>query len=151
MKQFTLNADSWHFRLANYGRKRVSNYEVRHGTDFCTYMRAVVQGAFKALLTYTLFAVVLVWVGYGVYDLAMLAMDTERDIFPSTIFLFMVLATFLLLLCVALVGGSFNYVRERIQQRRWKSGNTGRVTPGFLTLAYRKFKDKTCFKIKFED
>lgn len=155
MKQHTLNANAWHFRLANYGRKRISDYEVKYGTDFCAYMRAVLQGAGKALLVYTFSAVIIAWVGYAVYDVALLIMNPQHEVFPTTVFIGFMLAVLAIMLCGGLAAEGFRHIRERIRLhaivRAQKDGKRYQPEPGFLTLAYRKFKDKTCFRIKFED
>lgn len=156
MKEFTLNAESWHFRLANYGHQRISNYQVKYGTDFCTYMRAVLRGAGKALLVYTFSAVLVSWVAYGLYDVVQLLMNPEHEIFPTTVVFGAVIAALTILLCGGLVIESFKYIRERIRQYRYnrmhgQGVKAKQAEPGFITLAYRRLKNKTCFRIKFED
>lgn len=155
MKEFTLNAESWHFRLANYGHRRINDYHVKYGTDFCTYMRAVVRGAVKALLVYTFSAVLVSWVVYGLYDVAQLLMNPEHEIFPTTVLIGAILFSTFVLLCGGLIGEGFKYLRRELMvgyYSRDKSGSWWKENqPGFITLAYRRLKNKTCFRIKFED
>ena len=144
MKQFTLNANSWHFRMANYGEKRIGDYSVRHGTDFCTYLRAVVTGVCRAAMIFSLALAAAAWVGYSLYDIVLFLINTQREIFPTTFLFFTMAFTFGVLV---LLGLSLDAHRERV----FRKGIKQEDKPGFISLAYRKFKDKTCFKIKFED
>lgn len=140
MKEFTLNANSWHFRLANWGNERIYDYQVRHGTDFCTYIKAVIKGGTAALFAYLLAATAVVWVGYSLYDIIAAIVNAREITWPGTImFGVLVLALVLLLIGAFLYEGTLA-IRRRAEEK-----------PGFFTLAFRKFKSKTCFNINFED
>lgn len=153
MKEYTLDVNSWHFRLANSGRTRISPYQIRRGTDFCTYTRAVAQGAFRALTMWVSISAVVAWIGYAIYDLVALLTTTGHDLFGTTIIFLAFLTALAILLVFGLVLEGTKYAKEKLRERRYANLHSGQKEPqpGFFALTYRKLKDKTCFKINFEE
>lgn len=132
--EVTLNK-SWHLWLANFGEKRIYP---NCGTDICEYTRAVLAGSFWALVAGTFILLGTSWVGFSLYDIA-LAIFTGSVLLPYTIIFLMLLGAFTLLIAVA-------------AYRAWRNSQPFEGgPPPFGTVVYRKFKDKTCFRIKFNE
>lgn len=150
MKAFTLGVDSWHFKIVNFGEKRIS--PSWGDTDICEYTRCFLKGLFWFCV-----AGMMITVG------AVFVLGSLANIF-SAIFLGYILEpysfAFIIIvgsLCTAigitwLVELHRERVRQRYQKMRELQSRDDYVEPepGFLTLAYRKFKDKTCVRIKLE-
>ena len=137
MKAFVLDSDSWHFKLANYGTRRIWSDEP---TDICEYTRAVFSGAttFVALGLFCIF--IATWVGASLYNIFELVFLGSEQVYPWTgIFIGLVIA-----LILGVSYGAFKAWRE--EQRM----NEPEPEPGFVKLTYRKFKDKTCARIEFK-
>lgn len=150
MKAFTLSVDSWHFKIVNFGEKRIS--PAWGDTDICEYTRCFLKGLFW-------FCVAGMMIALG----AAFVLGSLANIF-SAIFLGYILAPWSIAFII--IVGSFaaalgiswlvEWNRERVHERYAKlrelqsRGDYVEPEPGFLTLVYRKFKDKTCVRIKLE-
>lgn len=134
MKPFKLKKDSWHFWLATFGDK--NRVDHRYGDDICHYIRSVLVGAFWATFALVAASLFTAWVGFSFGNLiGWLFFGYVLDL--ATVFFFM-FAAFI----GALVGWAafMDWRREHCADRE----------PGFVTLAYRKFKTKTCAMVEFE-
>ena len=135
--EVTLNK-SWHLWLANFGEKRIYP---NLGTDICEYTRAVLAGSFWAVVAGTFITLFTVWVGFSLYDIA-LAIFTGSALSPYAIIFLMLLGAFALLIAVA-------------AYKAWRKEQPVKdeppKPPSFTKVVYRKFKDKTCFRIKFNE
>lgn len=136
MKPFTINKNSWHYRLANeYGGLE------RWEDDFCSYSRRVGLGLCAALLLSAVCSLLL----YPLVDLAIWAyfrMFVDPVDMSTAAEIFCIIAAVLLL---ALAIGVFGSLREMYVESRPRV----KKEPSFLTLAYRKFKDKTCVRVNY--
>jgi hypothetical protein len=137
MIAFVLDSNSWHFKLANYGEVRIWDDEP---TDICEYTRAVLKGATSLVALGLFFTFVAVWSGASLYNIFELLFLGSEKVYPWTgFFIGLCIATL-----IAVVYGAFKAWREN---RRM---DVPEPEPGFVKLAYRKFKDKTCARIEFK-
>lgn len=141
MLEFTLKEKSWHMWLANFGGTRIGSYERRCGTDICSYIRAVFWGS-MALLALTMACLAFAtMIGATLYNYYSIIFNGFEEVWGVT-----VLVT-LVLFCLAFITLGV-YLQEKYKEWRWKNPVKSKP-PGFTKLAYRKFKDKTCFKVNF--
>lgn len=146
MKQHTLNKDSWHFRLANFGDRRVwADDEI----DICYYIRKVFGGA-TAFLALVIFAIIFVVIfGYGYITGAIWlyeCISTGVWVAPNPVAGLTLGATVVLGLALGWV-----IMLDHINRVRLNARHDGKITePSFVSLAYSKFKSKTCFRINFK-
>ena len=133
--EVTLNK-SWHLWLANFGEKRIYP---NLGTDICEYTRAVLAGSFWALVAGTFITLAAMWVGFSLYDIVV-TIFTGASLSPYSIIFLMLIGAFVSLVTI-------------VAYKEWRSSLPANdeppKPPSFTTVAYRKFKDKTCFRIKF--
>jgi hypothetical protein len=139
MKAFTLNSDSWHFRLANYGERRIWSDEE---TDICEYTRAVLKGALTMFALGLFIALMAFWVSASLYNIFELVFKDGVEFQPWTV-IFLTLS-FALMVTTGIVA-----FKEWYEKRPRK--DEPEQEPGFVKLAYRKFKDKTCARIEFKN
>lgn len=148
MKEFTLDPNSWHFKLANFLSCRVSKYDVKYGTDICTYTRAVLGG----LVVFSILTIIVlafsIWTGnslYQFYNFYVYGIEISESAraFGGMIFVasFMAIATAITVLGV--------WTTQTILEKRRRNAPAV-VEPSFVSLAYSKFKDKTCYKVNFK-
>jgi hypothetical protein len=135
MKAFTLSNTAWHFRLANYGATRIW---VEDGSDICEYTRAVFAGSFLLLLAVIAGALATVWVGLSLFNLYEVAVGAAMLELHTALFLF-VMGIIGFFIGVAVLADWYNSRPEKPP-----------VEPGFVKLAYRKFKNKTCVRLEFK-
>lgn len=166
MEAFELKRDSWHYRLGT-----VFDGEVDHSTDICSYIRYVLRGAllggFATLVSIALAVaaatLLFSWgvVAYYVYQ----NWGTGAWYIPPEFRAFFEVGV-IFGIVIAVVGSMFggimwisNY-RERAREKAWLERCRLRregleppppPPPSFLTLAYRRFKDKTCVRVKIVD
>lgn len=134
MKAFNLSKDSWHFYIANFGKKRIW---VEDGSDICEYTRAVFGGMFLFLLAGLAICLGIAWVAvslYNIYDI----MFNGAEFLPTTVMLLGLIGAGGLLVGVAVVVDWYHNLPDKPEPE-----------PGFVKLAYRKFKNKTCFRLDF--
>lgn len=136
MKEFTLKKDSWHYKLATYADGD-AKMRLKYGVDLCEYVQMVMKSFFIwgfVIFFACLFAFA---TAYSWYDLAMV-LFFGKEMLDFASFAMLSLQAFLILF--------FAFIAWRVYLRtREDVGN-----PSFMTLAYRKFKDKTCSLVKFE-
>lgn len=152
MMEFELNTDSWHFKLANFGGRRVREW--RSDNDLCSYIRAFLMGTclFLFLATLVFFAGYLTGnLFYELYELFLYG--TALSIWGEAAYMFYFGTTGVVMLLVPLwfifekvlpsIHNGFKKVMYGTHEKRNRP-------PGFIALTYRKFKEKTCFNIKFK-
>lgn len=142
MKEYNLKMDSWHRWVANFGDRRVGS-----STDICAYTRAFLVGSFWLFVVGCLASAGIGFVGIVLWNIIDMIFN-GAGILPPTVVTFGVILTLGVLFI-------FMSTKEIIQERRWEQEKADIAAgivrePGFVALAYRKFKDKTCFKIKFD-
>lgn len=141
MNQHTLKEDSWHMHIANFpGRRIIPQY----GTDICEYTRAVASGCISFVGLTALMTAASTWTFLSIDNIIDVIMSKTHLASYAYPFIGMVAGlsvTAVIVVAVNLIHNSF--------EKKWNAGWRPADEPGFLKLAYRKFKDKTCFKINF--
>lgn len=147
--KFKLSQNSWHFKLANFGvssfDRRVSSY----GSDICEYIRALFVGTFWFCAASAFVALVASWIGYSLYDLVTVIIY-GGIMSPGTILFLIIVLSLSLIAGVAYLHEVYKDRKEEALREAIMKGEYKEPDPSFMTLAYRKFKNKTCFKIEFE-
>jgi len=151
MMEFELDTKSWHFWLANFGTRRVREW--RDDNDLCSYIRAVFWGSLLFCFTAALclgFAAITANMLYEIYMIY--AYDAVFTEWGKAAFM---LYTIVTLLFGLLVLAWFTHEKAiPAAGTAWRKVMYGKHKedrpPTFLALTYRKFKEKTCFKIKFK-
>ena len=151
MKTIELKNKTWHSWLANKGTYLYKGLEL----DFCSYSRAVFLGTLLMLCLVIALGVIILTVGSMVYCM-WYAIGYYFFHFPfvrdtvsiGSLGLLMFLGIAFIVICAR---------RSTILNRRKQSGTYESFRhipppkpkpPSFLSLLYRKWKEKTCFKIK---
>lgn len=133
MKPFELSSNSWHYKIANFGEQRTGWEE----DDICHYIRSFIFGGFWAL--------VVLFFALGAGSAYLFSIGNVL----GWMFLGYLLEPFSVLVLGAtlmIVGGVAIAVWWIERQHNKKEEE-----PGVVGLAYRRFKDKTCVRIKFKD
>ena len=154
MKTETVNVKSWHYRLATtYGPQ--STYELKYGeANLCAYIRSVIVGLFVTILITILGALVL----FGLVMIPMIyviasIVDIGFHVPLDEVLVIMAVEALLLLIvgCVWFFeSNTHRKVFYGIKQVTQAAGVSKVIpeTPSFMKLAYRKFKEKTCFRLQ---
>lgn len=162
MKEFILNKNSWHYKLSRFG---LDNWYPDH-SDLCSYIRRI--GFVIALLVaFTSVAIIAIFlegkvIAEGSFDFpGKFETWTLTQIFLAFLIGFVldsiVFGTIFLCLEFQREIGEFlcNYPLRPLILTVGKivelvERDPDEDNPGFIILAYRSFKDKTCVKIKFK-
>ena len=138
MKAFVLDSNSWHFKLANFNERRIWSDEE---TDICEYSRAVMAGALTLIFLIIGAILLAVWIGASLYNIYTFnAEDAKLEVWT---FIFISITSGLLF-SLGIVA-----IKVWLENRPVKDGPE--EEPGFIKLAYRKVKDKTCARIEFKN
>lgn len=155
MKAITLKKNSWHYWLAT----NIGDYK-EYQKDFCAYVRSVlfsiIAGAFIVALfgsiglfilyaigreVYALYTCVISgWIGistvcsYGKFE------DATTGAFAGLAVCAAILAVIVLL-----------YKRKERIRKEIYAGRRKMPEPSFVALAYRSLKEKTCFRVEFQE
>ena len=139
MKTYTLKKDSWHYWLASFGDE-LRMYSVY---DICSYIRAMLVGSFQLLFV----TVVVLFVTVVVCLIGGAILYSIGNLF-SWLFLGYQLSQLTLMffaLLAGLIGAGIIIAFIEASKNRVKT-----TEPGFVRLAYRRFKEKTCSLVEFE-
>lgn len=137
MKEFNLKKDSWHYKLVTFGDPD-SKLKLEYGTDICAYIRMVIKSTLLWGFIATLSLIIISGVLHSLYDIALFLFFGKETLENGSVIFLSVLA---------ILSGFFGAVALRA----WFEVNRDETKPpSFVTLAYRKFKDKTCSRINFE-
>lgn len=148
MLAFDLKKDSWHMWVANFGNVRIGEYMKREGTDICTYTRAfMIGGVLLAFCTLAAFGFA-TWIILGLYGIFAYFFGSLAELPVESVTIIGIIASLSLLVSFM---ATTQKIKDYQREKRHQASMSGLPpsTPGFLTLAYRKFKNKTCFKINF--
>lgn len=137
-----LNHKSWHYRMANYGMKRIWREDK---TDFCSYSRMVMSGLFLRTVLWSFVSTMIIWTGYTWYQFYLNL--TQRK--PLNDFALLWIIT--LVSCI----GAAIVVTGVVQFSKWKTErkykkHKDKSEPTFFSLMYRKWKEKTCFMVEID-
>jgi hypothetical protein len=144
MMEFELNTNSWHFWLANFAHKRVSTY----GSDICSYTRAVLLGLFWLVIYGSATIFFVVGTGVALYDGYQFFMEGIKVSLLAEVMIMLWGIVFCLMATLLFTYGIVEHAIPAVQRACSSVATPNK--PSFLRLAYRKFKDKTCFQIKFK-
>lgn len=139
-----INHTSWHMFLANFGVDDYAKLRSGESIDICSYIRLILKGLFKAFGICFFATAIATWVIFSVGNLiGWIYMDYKLE--PISGIFFMALLCFSVLMLFAVSKD----VYDRYRRKRYLSQiySNKEVKTSFLTLAYRKFKNKTCFKL----
>lgn len=145
-----LKKNSWHYKLI----KIIGGHNPEFYTDFCSYFWAVIFTSVYAIVL-TIIAVSVFYVAV-IAPLMYLAVCLQYGWFsiPLEVAIGLGIDAGLTVIAIVTIGG--NYIYERREKQRIKDyenfvmhGHLPEKTQGFLSLAWKKFKDKTCHKIEF--
>lgn len=135
MKTFELKRDSWHYKAADFG----SSFGVPRETDICRYFWLVLRG----VLLFTFAATVLVGIG-GVLGFSiangLMSLFFGWELLPISVIGLSIISGFFAVIGYVVC---YRYFKDKIRSIENKPVEES----GFVTLAYRKFKDKTCARI----
>jgi uncharacterized integral membrane protein len=139
MKALTIDANSWHYKLALYGHLTADPYSGR--LDLCRYFWALLRGALKAPAIVA--AVVLAAMTLVVHPLAALVTFVKWGHFdpPLIGIIGIVIAGYAIFFFVVLYVA--RVLRERRERRDYRSSE-----PGLIKTAYRGWKEKTCVLVE---
>ena len=150
--EFELDTKSWHFWLANFGTRRVREW--RDDNDLCSYVRAVFWGTFWFTIAASVSIFVVALTGNMFYELYMFyAYGVAISVFGEIAYLIYIsiIGIFsLFVLAWFIVEKAIPAARKTYMKVCYGTYEKRHGPPSFLTLTYRKFKEKTCFKIKFK-
>jgi hypothetical protein len=132
MKTFKLSKNSWHYWLASFGDD-LRMYSVH---DICSYVRAMLVGSFQLLFVTAVICLIggaiLYSIGNAFSWLFLGYKLSELTIAISALFAGLIGAAVI----ISAIEASKNTVKK--------------TEPGFVRLAYRRFKEKTCSLVEFE-
>lgn len=132
MKEFVLKKNSWHYKIANF----------MHGNadccyDICSYTRRFFIGLFFMVFVTTALILIGGVVLFGIGNIfGWLFLGYQFNPISS-----IVPGLALGVVLIVAIEKIKNLYQNKIISKK---------EPGFVGLAYRKFKDKTCTRIKFE-
>lgn len=132
----TLNSKSWHFWLANFCAE--NNIWDTDTIDICKYTRRVVRGIFLLAVFGIIVAVFGFTTLYSIGNVFSVIFLDGYEMQPITWFM---------MILYSIVG--YCVFRDYQDTQKRKQPKIAK-DPGFLTLAYRKFKEKTCFMVNFK-
>ena len=133
-----IKKNSWHYKLANFGDKRVYGGDV---VDFCKYSRMVMLGAFLLLLLGGMGGWI---VSSFVWTIVCLIMGYTIPAWAGAI-------VFSLLFMGAIGLLIAGHIKLREYRQEHAKEPKEQKEPGFFGMMYRKLKDKTCYIVEIED
>ncbi len=131
MNSYTLKCNSWHYWLA------VKGGLWNHDTDICTYIRKVIVGFVKVTFMSLITLGMILLFGFGLYEIVTWAFFNQVVSFAG-----LVTAGSIIAFGFLFIAGYASLVISNITEKEYNK------EPGFITLAYRKFKDKTCVRVR---
>ena len=143
MNTMKLKKNSWHYKLV----KNFSDVRPEAITDFCTYFREVVWSLFGATIL-TVIGIVVFYI-CAVAPLTYLTVGLQYGWFQMPYEVITGLSIDLVALFVVIIGETIH--RSRVKRYAYFDihGRFPEKSQGFISLAWAKFKDKTCHKIEF--
>lgn len=135
--QHKLSRKSWHFWLAN----SCAENEIwsTGAVNICEYTRRVLRGILLLIGLGFVSAVAIFVTLFGILNLFSVIFLDGYELQPVTYFV---------LILYSLLG--YALLRAHQEEQARKNPKIAKE-PGFLKLWYRKFKEKTCFIVSFDD
>jgi hypothetical protein len=147
-KVATFDRNSWHGRL--YTKYTADSWAIKGNTNICSYIRGVIRGFIWAIVIASVVGCYLGALAATIISVYFGQFDMENPLTTVTV---------IITSAAAIVGSAIGIA---YLLSMWQDNNYGDVLreklglnpkvhvykePGFLKLAYRKFKEKTCFKV----
>lgn len=145
MKTLKLNQNTWHYWLAT----KVGDFDTYDGGDFCSYVRNVIWGALALLFACAVASFVLYSLGreiYAAYTCFFTPVCTygkfEQAVATGVAILTGVVGAVALMI--------WNSNRRMAIRIAIANGSRPEPQDGFVKVAYKSIKEKTCFKVEFK-
>jgi hypothetical protein len=149
MKPIQINKNSWHYKIANFPN------DSDEPKDLCSYLRNFVSGVFLIACIICLSSIVLGMVIQPVIALFVYFQTGYAEIFstPTVVSGLMLIALF----SAGSIWYAYDLYTQRKEKQRWDDYMNGKILTfyyskpdGFFKLAFKAFKEKTCFFIEFK-
>jgi hypothetical protein len=149
MKPIQINKNSWHYKIVNFPH---DNDEPK---DLCSYLRNFVSGVFLITCVMCLSSIVIGMVIQPVIALFVYFQTGYAEIFstPTVVSGLMLIALF----SAGSIWYAYDLYTQRKEKQRWDDYKHGlplaptfNKPDGFIKLAYKSFKEKTCLFIEFK-
>lgn len=134
-----MRKNTWHYKLAKMGNQ--GNAIWSEEVSICEYTRKVMFGGILFLFMIALVGVLFTWFGWALFEIvgAIFGFSTLGP--PAAV----------LLGCVTFIAGlmALSWIKDKWESKRrylLKKENHS-----FLADAYKSYKEKICFAVKFED
>lgn len=155
MKEVNFSKNSWHWRLAGFYGNAEMRYDYKTETDkyegdICSYIRSMLHGLFRVVVLTAILGLLAASLGnFGAWVVAGFLVGSWVKI---DVLGFLIVA---LTISAAIVAAMF-YVaskHEKWKRNRWARKQELAMVEEekpemFIQAAYRKFKDKTCFRVE---
>lgn len=143
----TLNKKSWHFWLAT--KVGPMSYYPGKQVNICSYIRNVLAGLGALILTIISFGGLIGLYFLGGYELIVWALENGMSGSPPDIsFLFL----FINIIAAAIAFGIvLLYTCGKIHDYKQMKAAEPERQPSFISLAFRKWKEKKCFFVEFSE
>jgi hypothetical protein len=136
MKQLTISADSWHFKLATFGALKAYDNQ----TDLCRYFWAIVRGILRAP-SLILLGVAVGWMFVVAPVMAIVVWALHGRFVPDDSAILGFGVWLILALIVAKI--AFDEWRDKLPRQQHQ--------PSLVKTAYRGWKEKTCVLVEVKD
>lgn len=146
MESYKMKDGSWHLWLANFSQDKWSKLEKGDKTDICSYTRRVIRGAFLSFMLFSFASLVSAWIIFSFGNLFGWILLGYQLEFVTQLFWFMMSCVGIAAIIIyskEKIIDKFDALHDRLTDRPEKP-------PGFIKLAYKKFKEKTCFRLEIE-
>lgn len=142
----TLNKKSWHFWLATKAGP-MSYYQGKQ-VDICSYIRNVLTGLGSLMLLIISIGGLIGFYLVGAYEFIVWALENGMSGSPPDIsFLFL----FVNIVAAAIAFGlALLYACGKVYDYKQMKAAEPEQQPSFISLAYRKWKEKNCFWVEFK-
>lgn len=147
MESHNLSSESWHFYLANWGSLRVYKDEP---IDICSYIRKVIIGTINMIFATVMIAVIIsglvFCLGAFVYWIYQCIVGMELIYLPLPA------AVGAMIVTLYLMAVAQRYYTDWVERREelMLDQEATPKEPGFISLAFQKFKSKSCFMVEFD-
>lgn len=151
MKPFKISKDSWHFNLATrYGFLGEYEFDLdytRNTPDFCRYVQSVLAGFALVVGIIALLSTVIAM--FVLVPILNLIVYFQYD-YIADIYLMIYIGVIYTALILATIYFNEDAVQKRHDKRyaKYRREKVEPPEPSFAKLCYKKFKEKTCFKIE---
>lgn len=157
MKEVKFSRNTWHWRLAGFYGNAEMRYDYqteteRYDGDICSYIRSMFYGLFRVVVLTAVFGLLAASLGnFGAWVVVwfMTGASVSLDLLG-----FLIVA---LTAAVIVVVGMFfciskfedwNKARRQRRREQRELEQIEEKPESFMRAAYRKFKDKTCFRVE---